>query len=156
MGTFGKIAPRSEAPLVAGMARTAIPLLRLSLGITYIWFGALKLIGKSPVDDMVGATIPLLPEKWSVRIIGVWEVLIGTALLLRIALRPTLVLYFVQLAGTFTTFFVQPRKMFQGNNPLLLTKDGEFVIKNLVLISAGLAIGSTMYREHEEVPTTDA
>ena len=37
--------------------------------------------------------------------------------------------------------------MFQRGHPLLLTTEGEFVIKNLVLISAGLVIGSTVKRE---------
>ncbi|GAB4211147.1 MAG: DoxX family protein [Roseiflexaceae bacterium] len=145
----------SDATLTEGMAKIAIPLLRVSLAITYIWFGALKLAGRSPVADLVSQTAPMLPKRWFVRTLGLWEVAIGLALLLRVALRPTLLLFFGQMAGTFLTFVMRPERMFQQGNPLLLTKDGEFVLKNLVLLSAGLAVGSTVRREHEEVPATD-
>ena len=39
---------------------------------------------------------------------------------------------------------VVPGRCFQDGNPLLLTATGEFVLKNLVLITAGLVIGSTV------------
>ncbi|HEU4328039.1 MAG TPA: hypothetical protein VFS21_33185 [Roseiflexaceae bacterium] len=146
---------QGDAALTEGMARMAIPLLRVSLAITYIWFGALKLAGRSPVADLVNQTAPALPKRWLVRTLGVWEVAIGVALLLRVALRPTLLLFFLQLGGTFLTFLMQPGRMFQHGNPLLLTKDGEFVLKNLVLLAAGLAVGSTVRREDEKVPTED-
>ncbi len=146
---------RSDAALTEGMARIAIPLLRVSLAITYLWFGALKLAGRSPVADLVSQTAPALPKRWLVRTMGAWEVAIGAALLLRVALRPTLLLFFLQLGGTFLTFLMRPGRMFQHGNPLLLTKDGEFVLKNLVLLAAGLAVGSTIRREREEVPAED-
>lgn len=137
------------------MADIAIPLLRISLGITYIWFGALKVIGLSPISDMVAKTIFFIPRNIIVPLLGLWEVGIGVALLLRKAMRLTLLLYFAQIAGTFLTFILRPKDMLQHGNPLLLTKDGEFVVKNLVLLSAGLAIGSTIRREREDLPDTD-
>jgi hypothetical protein len=39
---------------------------------------------------------------------------------------------------------VQPGIAFQDGNPLLLTVEGEFVIKNLVLITAAMVVGSTV------------
>ncbi len=137
------------------MAEAALPLLRISLAITYIWFGALKIFDVSPVADLVSKTVPFLPKKYFVPFLGVWEVSIGLALLFRVALRPTLFLFFGQLAGTFLTFIVRPQDTFQKGNPLLLTDQGEFVIKNLVLLSAGLAVGSTARRQREEVPESD-
>jgi len=136
------------------MADSAIPLLRISLGVTYIWFGALKVFGVSPVSELAAKTVPFLPRKLFVPVLGLGEVAIGLALLFRIALRPTMLFFFLQLAGTFLTFIVQPKNNFKHNNPLLLTKDGEFVIKNLILLSAGLAIGSTARRRREELPHT--
>ena len=56
-----------------------------------------------------------------------------------------------QLAGTFMVLFVRPQDAFQEGNPLLLTDKGEFVIKNLVLASAGLAVGSRLNRKSERV-----
>lgn len=154
--------PTTKQPLesadhaaAATMARIAMPLLRVSLGITYLWFGALKVAGVSPIEDFVGDTVPVLPRKPFVRGLGVCEMLIGIALLLRVALRPTLLLYFAQLGGTFLPFVVQPRRMFRNNNPLLLTTEGEFVLKNLVLLSAGLAVGSSVRRGDEKLPVHD-
>gem|GEM_PF-3161571 len=69
-----------------------------------------------------------------------WEVARG--LLTGIALRLTLLLFWLQMAGTFLV--LRPEVSFQRNNPLLLTMTGEFVVKNLVLIAAGLVIGSTV------------
>lgn len=137
-------------------ADTAIPLLRISLGVIYVWFGALKIAGVSPVADFVGRTIPFLPQQWVLRFLGLWEVAIGLALLFRVALRPTLLLFAVQLAGTFATFLIQPKRMMQQGNPLLPTVEGEFVLKNIVLLAAGLAVGSTVRRASEELPASDA
>jgi hypothetical protein len=59
---------------------------------------------------------------------------------MRIAL-PLLVL---QMAGTFLVLVILPGIAFRDGNPLLLTVEGEFVVKNLVLFSAALVIGSRL------------
>lgn len=146
---------RLDSTVTERMAKIAIPLLRVSLGITYIWFGALKIVDRSPVADLVAAMAPRLPQKWFVRTVGVGETVIGVALLFRMALRPTLLMLFGQLLGTFLTLIVRPQDTFQNRNPLLLTKEGEFVIKNLILLSAGVAVGSTARRKHEDLPGSD-
>ncbi len=148
---FGQI----DRTLIHFMADVALPLLRISLAINYIWFGALKIFDVSPVANLVAKTIPFLPKKFVVRGIGVWEVAIGLALLFRVALRATLFLFFLQLIGTFLTFIVRPQDTFKNGNPLLLTEEGEFVLKNLILLSAGLAVGSTVHRRREDVPDDD-
>jgi uncharacterized membrane protein YkgB len=122
--------------------KIAIPLLRLSLGIVYVWFGTLKIFGVSPVSDIVAKTLRPLPENVSVPLMGLWEVTIGVGLLLRMALKAILPLFFLQIAGTFMTFLRAPEEVFQDNNPLLLSKEGEFALKNLVLLSAGLAVAT--------------
>jgi putative oxidoreductase len=120
----------------------ARPLLRTSLALVYIWFGALKLIGASPVANMVAQTAAPLPRHISVPMMGLVELAIGLGLLLRLALRPVLLLFFIQNLGTFTTAIRRPERIFQNGNPLLLTKEGEFLLKNLVLLAAGVTIAS--------------
>ena len=44
------------------------------------------------------------------------------------------------LTGTFLVLVTQPDVAFQNGNPLMLTMTGEFVVKNVVLIIAGLAL----------------
>ena len=80
-------------------------------------------------------------------LLGVWEIAVGLGLLLRVALRTTLFLFWLQMAGTFLVLLLRPDLAFQQGNPLLLTTEGEFVIKNLVLISAGIVVGSTVRRD---------
>lgn len=140
-----------DRAMVRFMGSYAISLLRIALAVTYIWFGALKISGKSPVAELVAKTVFFLPKKIRVLFMGFWEVLIGIGLLLRFPLRLTLLLMNVQLMGTFLVLILQPRRAFQKMNPLLLTETGEFVIKNIVLLSAGIAVGSTVRRDSERI-----
>ena len=136
--------------MVGFMTRQGIRLLRLALGLVFIWFGALKLLGRSPVATLVAQTVYWVPAACFVPFLGVWEIAVGVGLLFRIALRLTLFLFWLQLAGTFLVLVLRPDIAFQGRDPLLLTTEGEFVIKNLVLIAAGLVVGSTVRREQRK------
>ena len=119
----------------------AIPVLRVALGIVFLWFGALKLLGVSPVVGLLESAWSFMPTHAFVLILGVWEVLIGLGLLFKITLRVTLLLLWLQMLGTFTTLLIAPHIAFVDNNPFLLTMTGEFIVKNFVLIAAGLVIG---------------
>ena len=138
--------------LVAGMMeRYGVTLLRISLAIVFLWFGALKLIGQSPVAELVSSTVYWLPPRILVPVLGAWEMAIGVGLAFRLFLRSTLFLLFAQLAGTFLVLFVLPERAFAAGNPFLLTLEGEFVVKNIILLSAGIVIGATVRRQASEV-----
>jgi uncharacterized membrane protein YkgB len=130
--------------LVEFMRQNGTTILRLALAVVFIWFGALKVIGRTPVTELVGTTVYWVPPEFFVPFLGVWEILVGLGLLFKYALRLTLLFFWMQLAGTFLVLLLQPDIAFQGGNPLFLTVEGEFVIKNLVLIAAGLVVGSTV------------
>jgi uncharacterized membrane protein YkgB len=76
--------------------------------------------------------------------------------LLGVGLRVVLLLFLLQMAGTFLVFVTQPGESFQDGNPLLLTTTGEFVLKNVVLIAAGLAVGATVARSRDQTPGSGA
>jgi len=137
---------RLDHALIDLMAAHGIRLLRIALAVTFIWFGALKITGQSPVGDLVASTVYWIPPAFFVPFLGVWEVVVGVGLLFGVALRAILLLFWLQMAGTFLILVMHPDIAFQAGNPLLLTTTGEFVIKNLVLISAGIVIGSTVPR----------
>lgn len=118
----------------------SIAILRVTLGIVFVWFGLLKIFGQSPVADVVIKTAYFLPPDVALIGMGVLETLIGLGLLTGIAMRLTLFLFFVQMCGTFLTIVTRPDLLFEHGNPLLLSVNGEFLLKNLVLIAAGLAI----------------
>jgi uncharacterized membrane protein YkgB len=121
-----------------------ITLLRLTIGVVYVWFGVLKVIDRSPVEEFVRDVAFYLPDSVVVPAMGGWEIIIGLGLIFPVALRLTLAMLWVQLIGTLSAFVVVPGQCFQDYNPLLLTTEGEFVLKNLVLIAAGVVIGSTV------------
>src|SRR3990172_5897023 len=139
---------RLDQSLVRFMSAYGIHLLRLAIAIVYLWFGALKMINASPAGELVVRTVFWLPPSVALRFIGSWEVLIGFGLLFShpLVLRITLFLLWLQIAGTFQIFFLLPGETFQGGSPLRPTLEGQYAIKNIVLITAGLVIGSTVRR----------
>lgn len=137
---------------VAGfMERHGVTLLRIAVALVFVWFGALKVADRSPVAELVAETVYWAPSGFFVRFLGAWEIVVGMGLLFRVALRAVLLLFFAQMAGTFLVLLIHPGLSFQSNNPLLLTTIGEFVVKNIVLITAGLVIGSTVRSDREDV-----
>jgi putative oxidoreductase len=127
-------------PGVEVLTPIALPLLRVLMGLVFVWFGALKVVGESPVSTLVSGTLPWIDPGLVVPALGGVEVLLGAALVLGVGLRLVLPLAAAHLSGTFLTFVMLPGMMFRGDDPLLLTADGEFVLKNLVLISAALVL----------------
>ncbi len=119
----------------------AIPWLRIALGIVFMWFGALKIIGQSPVAALIADTYSFLPAHGFLVSLGAWEIMIGLGLLFKISLRVTLALLWLQMLGTLVAPLLNPPLFFTHGNPFFLTTEGEFVVKNLVLIAAGLVIG---------------
>lgn len=133
-----------DAKILRALDRAALSMLRLSLAIVFLWFGGLKIFGVSPVAELVANTVYWLNPDWFVPLLGMFEAVVGLGLLLGRALRIVLALFALQMLGTFLVLIVQPEVAFLESNPLLLTTEGEFVIKNLVLLSAGLLIGSRL------------
>jgi putative oxidoreductase len=118
----------------------ALPGLRILLGVLFIWFGALKVVHASPVTNLVSGTLPWWNPGNVVFLLGVVETVLGIGLLTGVMLRLVLPALAMHLTGTFLTFVMLPRLMFRHGDPLLLTADGEFVVKNIVLISAALVL----------------
>jgi uncharacterized membrane protein YphA (DoxX/SURF4 family) len=131
------------------MARYGITLLRISLGIVFFWFGVLKFFPhQSPAEVLASNTILRLSFNHigpaaSMPLLATWECLIGLGLLTGIAMRVTLFLLFVQMLGTLLPLFFFPRETF-ASVPFVPTLEGQYIIKNLVLISAGIVIGATV------------
>ena len=134
---------------IAGtMARYGHPALRVSLGIIFVWFGLLKPLGLSPAEPLLLATVAwlpvLAPGGWLVAI-GWWEVVIGLCFLFRRTTRIAVALLALQMGGTFLPLVMLPEVTFQpGGMPFLLTMEGQYIIKNLLIISAAIVLGGTV------------
>ncbi len=150
VGSLWTVLDRLDEKAIWLMSRYGMLALRISLGVIFVWFGVLKVIGDSPVYDLVASTVYLVPPELFVPFLGFWEIAVGLGLLTGLALRLTLIFFLMQMAGTFLVLVVKPEVAFQGLNPLLLTTEGEFVVKNIVLISGALVVGSTIRRRERK------
>lgn len=131
-------------PLVTGwMSRNGVRLLRWSVGFVFIWFGALKTVGMSPAQELVARTVYWFPPDIFIPILGWWEVLIGLGLVIRPMARLAIALLFLQMPGTFLPLVLLPEICFTSI-PFGLTIEGQYIIKNLVLISAAIVVGGTV------------
>ncbi|WP_179862253.1 DoxX family membrane protein [Longibacter salinarum] len=130
---------------IAGwMRRNGSLLLRISLGVIFVWFGALKFFdGLSPAESLVRSTVYWVDPDIFLPILGAWEVLIGLGLLYRPAIRVAIFLLFAQMPGTMLPLILLPEVCFTIF-PFGLTLEGQYIIKNLVLISAALVVGGTV------------
>jgi uncharacterized membrane protein YphA (DoxX/SURF4 family) len=140
---------RLDIKLTEWMARNGVRLLRYSLGVVFLWFGVLKFFpGLSPAQSLAGTTIStlsfgLLPPETAVLILAIWESIIGIGLITGYFLRATLLLLWLQMLGTLTPLILFPEECFTVV-PIAPTLEGQYIIKNLVLIAAGIVIGATV------------
>jgi uncharacterized membrane protein YphA (DoxX/SURF4 family) len=131
------------------MSKYGLMLLRVSLGIVFVWFGVIKFVpGLSPADELATRTIStltfgLVQPDLSRPVLALWETLIGLGLITGLWMRVTLLLLFTQMLGTVTPLALFPAETW-NIFPISPTLEGQYIIKNLVLVSAGLVIGATV------------
>ena len=118
-------------------------MLRVSLAIVFIWFGALKPFGLSSANDLVARTVVWFDPKVFIPILGVWEVVIGVCMLIKPLNRAGILLLLLQMPGTMLPLILLPDVCFQ-RVPWVPTIEGQYIIKNLVLISAAIVVGGTL------------
>jgi uncharacterized membrane protein YkgB len=131
--------------------KLALLMLRYSLGITFFWFGILKLFNASPVIEIVEKALPPMLGQSELFMFGLAfvEMLIGIAFLAN---------RFVKLAA-----FVMSAHLLVATGSVLVTQGftprfpvlslaGEFVVKNIVLIAAGFVL---IAEKNEKAPDTE-
>lgn len=119
-------------------------LIRLPLFIIFFWFGLLKVFELSPARQLIIDTVfwmPILSAETWVIVIGYWEVFIAIFFLTRKTTLLAMILLFLQMSGTFMPLILLPDITFQSSNPLLPTLEGQYIIKNIIIIAAALVIG---------------
>lgn len=129
--------------IIQTLNRISLPTLRISLGIIFIWFGALKPLGNSPANDVITKTVYWFNPDIFIPILGIWEIAIGLCLLYAPFIRAGLFLLALQMPGTFLPLILLPEVCFV-NFPFDLTLEGQYIVKNLVLIGAAIVVGSRL------------
>lgn len=126
------------------MSRYGLLVLRVGLGIVFFWFGLLKFFpGLSPAEQLVRNTIYFIDPNIFIPILALWETAIGAGLIWGKYMRVTLLLLFLQMPGTALPLFILPDVVWT-HFPYGLTLEGQYIVKNLVLIGAGLVLGATV------------
>ena len=135
---------RIDTLLTRWMAANALTVVRIGLGIVFFWFGALKLFpGLSPAEELVRNTTAFVNPVWFIPLLAVWEMVIGLGLISGKAMWLTLLLLFLQMPGTAMPLIVLPEVVWT-QFPYGLTLEGQYIIKNLVLVGSALALGATV------------
>ena len=119
-------------------------LIRIPLFVIFFWFGVLKVIKLSPAQGLIIDTVywmPFLsPEDWVI-VIGYWEMLIGLFFLAKKTTFYAMLLLFLQMSGTFMPLVLLPSVTFQNSNVLLPTLEGQYIIKNIIIITSAIVVG---------------
>lgn len=124
---------------------TAVKIMRIFLGVNFFWFGMLKFFpGVSPAEALATMTIDvltfgLIAPAVSVKLLAIWEVIIGLGFLTGIYLKTVIKIFFLHMVLTFAPLFFFPDLCFT-DLPFALTIVGQYIIKNLVFIMAGAVI----------------
>jgi len=105
-------------------------------------FGALEAL--TDAEPLVRTTVSwAVPPEPCVIVLGIWESLIGLGLISGVFMRATLALLFLQMPGTLLPLIVVPDTVWQ-RFPFELTMEGQYILKNFVLIGAALVLGATV------------
>jgi len=118
---------------------TRIPVIPISIGLVYLWFGALKFFaGVSPAEQLAKDTIVhltaglLLPEL-SIVLLAIWETAIGVLLIFGLWNRMALSLALIHITFTFSPFIFFPDLLWTAA-PFGLTLLGQYIVKNIIIL----------------------
>ena len=128
------------------MARYSLRLLSISMGLVFVWFGALKLIpGASPAEPLIRDALDFLPNALVnplILLLAIWEVAIGIGFLSGKAKHLVLIMLLLQMVAAMSPLVLASERLWESF-PFIWTLEGQYVFKDIILISAGLVIGAT-------------
>lgn len=124
--------------------RYSIDILRISLGLVFLGFGALKFIGVSPAEDLAVRTLTtlsmgLLPDQAALLVVAATECFVGVTLTTGRFVRTGLLVLAAAMAGILSPLVLFTSELFPGGAP---TFEAQYVLKDIVLVAAGLVVGA--------------
>jgi uncharacterized membrane protein YkgB len=132
-----------EVRIAAWMERHGYRLLAIAMGIVMIWFGVLKPLGLSPAEALVAKATAWIPIPGFSHILAAWEIAIGVCFLFKRLHRFALILLFLHMPGTMLPLITLPEETWV-QFPIGLTLEGQYIIKNLVLVAAAIVLGGKL------------
>ncbi len=136
-----------DIKLIHFFRRIAVPVARFGLFVIFFWFGALKVIGMSPASPLVQSlferTISFMSFDTFIILFGLFECLIGILFVIPGLERVVIPLLFLHMITTFMPLFLLPAVTWSGF--LVPTLEGQYIIKNLVIIAAAIGIAAHLH-----------
>ena len=141
---------RLEARALGWASRRAEGCLRVGLAVVFLLFGTLKFVpGASPAIGLVSKTVGgIVDPVWFVPFLAAWECAIGVGLLTCRYPRITFLLLFAHMPGTFLPMLTCPEEVWTSF-PHALTLEGQYIVKNFVLIGGAAALVGSLHRRRE-------
>jgi len=138
--------------------KTAIQFSRISIFVIYFWFGLLKIIGLSPAEGLVNHLYDItlksiIDFRLFFILFGLFECAIGLIWLMPKLTKISMYLICLHLVLTVLPVFVLPKDTW--SNLLTPTLVGQYIIKNLVLLSSAFVIFKQQ-KQNEYVNNTTA
>jgi putative oxidoreductase len=129
----------------------SVAALRVAVGAIFLGFGVLKFFpGVSPAEDLTEATthilfLGLVPGAVAIKLIATLECVIGICLLINRGMRLAIWLLAIEFVGILSPLVLLPGRLFDGPHgaPNL---EGQYVLKDLILVAAGLVIAAGSFR----------
>jgi len=129
----------------------SIRALRIALGATFLGFGLLKYFPDvSPAQALTTGTIDtltfgLITPSVSIYAVATLECFIGICFLARRWMRLAIWLLALQFVGILSPLVLTPGQLFGGpyNAPTL---EGQYVLKDFILVAAGMVIAAGTFR----------
>jgi len=136
-----------DLKLIHFFRKVSVPSARIGIFVIFFWFGLLKVIGLSPASGLVQAlfeqTIPFMSFDTFFLLFGLFECLIGILFLIRGLERVVIPLLFIHMITTFGPLVMLPSETWQQF--LVPTLEGQYIIKNLVVIACAIGIASHLH-----------
>ena len=136
-----------DTKLITFFRAVSIPMARFGLFVVFFWFGILKVLGLSPasglVADLFAHTIPFMSFGSFIILFGLFECLIGVLFLIKGCERIVIPLLMFHMVTTFMPLYFLPTVAWKGL--FVPTLEGQYIIKNLVIIAAALGIAAHLH-----------
>jgi uncharacterized membrane protein YphA (DoxX/SURF4 family) len=136
---------RIDRRVTRWMARFGHVVERWALGLLFVWFGSLKLFGQPSATSIIAKTVYVGAPDVTVPLLGAWEVMIGTCLMVRPFMRVGIALLIIRLPGTILALVLRYDECFVGS-PFTPTIQGQYLLKDAALLGAALVLGATVRR----------
>lgn len=135
-----------ESSIIDLFNRIHIPLARFAIFLVYFWFGALKVFDLSPASPMVlellARTMPFFPPDKFLIFFGLFEALVGILFLIPRFTKLAILLLFGHMFTTIMPLFIMPN--YTWDSFLVPTMEGQYIIKNILIISLAVVLGSKL------------